>query len=116
MSNFRLSALFFVMPHPIVGDTEEYTVFNLGEYTTHSCQNNFLGQFPSLQKENSRTWEWPHVLAGKIPVECQEKFLLQKSGLALEWAAQAGGGVTVPGGILEMLGCCTKIHAFVGKY
>jgi len=35
------------------------------------------------------------------------KFLLRKSGEALEWAAQGGGGVTVPGGVQEACTCGT---------
>jgi len=33
-----------------------------------------------------------------------ETFLLRRSGEVLEWAAQGGGGVTVPGGFQEERG------------
>ena len=33
----------------------------------------------------------------------------------LEWAAQGGGGVTVPGGVQETLRCCTKGRGLVGN-
>ena len=32
----------------------------------------------------------------------------------LEQAAQEGGGVTAPGGVQEMFGCCTEGHGLVG--
>ena len=47
--------------------------------------------------------------------ECQEQFLLQKSGQALGRAAQGGGGVTVPGGVQEAFRCCTEGHGLVGN-
>ena len=31
----------------------------------------------------------------------------------LEWAAQGGGGVTIPGGVQEMCRCGTKQHDLV---
>ena len=34
----------------------------------------------------------------------KEKLLLSESGRALEWPAQGGGGVTVPGGVQEASG------------
>jgi len=40
--------------------------------------------------------------------------VLQQSGNALEWAAQGGGGVTVPGGVQEMWRCSTEEHGLVG--
>jgi len=42
--------------------------------------------------------------AGFIQAGCQEILLFQKSGQALEWAAQGGGGVTNPGGVQGMFG------------
>jgi len=33
----------------------------------------------------------------------------------LQQAAQGGGGVTVPGGVQEMLRCCTEGHGLVGS-
>ena len=35
---------------------------------------------------------------------------------AVEWAAQGGSWITVPGGDQEMFRCCTKGHGLVGKY
>ena len=35
---------------------------------------------------------------------------------ALEWPAQGGGGVTIPGGVQETFRCCTEGHGLVGKY
>ena len=37
------------------------------------------------------------------------------SGQALEWAAQEGSRVTVPGGIQETRRCLTKGHGSVGN-
>jgi len=31
----------------------------------------------------------------------------------LEWAAEGGGGVTVPGGVQETFRCCTEGHGLV---
>ena len=33
----------------------------------------------------------------------------------LEQAAQRGGGVTIPGGVQEMCGCCTGGYGLVGS-
>ena len=33
----------------------------------------------------------------------------------LEWAAQGGDGVTVPGGVQEVFRCCTEGHGLVGN-
>ena len=38
------------------------------------------------------------------------------SGQALEWAAQAGGGVTVHESLQEMFRCGTMGHGLVRKY
>ena len=38
-------------------------------------------------------------MSGEVQVGYQEKFLLRKSGNALEQAAQGSGGVTIPGGV-----------------
>ena len=48
-------------------------------------------------------------MPGEIQVGCQE-ILLRKSGQALEWTAQGGGGVTNPGGVQGMFGCCVEGH------
>ena len=45
-----------------------------------------------------------------VQVGYEEKFLLRRSGEALERAAQGGGGVTVPDGIQEMCSCSTDGH------
>jgi len=42
---------------------------------------------------------------GEIEVGCSEILLVQKTGQALEWAAQGGGAITIPGGVQEMFGC-----------
>ena len=39
--------------------------------------------------------------------------LLWKSGQALEWAAQRGGGVTDPGGVQRRFGHCVEGHGLV---
>ena len=52
----------------------------------------------------------------EIQVGHWEKFLLQKSGQALEWATQGSGGVAIPEGVHEMFRCCTEGQGFVGKY
>ena len=54
-------------------------------------------------------------MLGKVRAGYQEKFLLQKSGQALERTALGGGGVTVPGGVQEMFKCCTEGHGLVGN-
>ena len=33
----------------------------------------------------------------------------------LEWAAQEGGGVNIPGSVQERFRCCTKGHDLVGN-
>ena len=38
----------------------------------------------------------------------------QTLGQALAWAAQADGGVTVPGGVQEMFRCCSEGRGLVG--
>ena len=37
------------------------------------------------------------------------------SGQVLEWAAQGGGRVTVPGGVQEVFRFCTEEHGSVGN-
>jgi len=49
--------------------------------------------------------ELPQVVPGEIFTEDQEKFIHVKSGQALEWAAQGGGEVPIPGGVYETCGC-----------
>ena len=44
----------------------------------------------------------------KIKDQCQS--------VMLEWAAQGGGRITVPGGVQETFRCCTKEHRLLGKY
>jgi len=34
----------------------------------------------------------------------------------LEWVAQGGGRITVPGGAQETFRCCTMEHRLEGKY
>ena len=46
-------------------------------------------------------------MPGEIQVGCQE-ILLRKSGQALEWTAQGGGGVTNPGGVQGMFRLCVE--------
>ena len=45
---------------------------------------------------------------------CWEIFLLWESGQVVKWAAQGGGGVTVPGGVQEPFKC-TEGHGIVGN-
>jgi len=52
---------------------------------------------------------------GRFRLENRKKFLLQKSGQALEWAAQEGGGVTIPGGVQETFRHYTEEHGLVGN-
>jgi len=33
----------------------------------------------------------------------------------LKWAAQGGGGVTIPGGVQEMFRCCAKGRSIMGN-
>ena len=33
----------------------------------------------------------------------------------LEWAAQEGGGATIPGDVEETFRCCTEGHSLVGN-
>ena len=54
-------------------------------------------------------------MPGEIQVGHLRKVLLQKSGQALEWAAQGGAGVTIPSGVQEKFRCCTKGHGSVGN-
>ena len=50
----------------------------------------------------------------EVQVGYQEK-LLQKSGQALEQAAQVGGGITVPGGIQEKNRFVMQGHGLVSN-
>ena len=50
---------------------------------------------------------------GEVQVGRYEILLLRKSGQALEWAAQRGGGVTEPGGVQRAFGCCVEGHGLV---
>jgi len=43
------------------------------------------------------------------------KKLLSERELALEWAAQGGGGVTIPAGVQKMFRCCIEGHDFLGN-
>jgi len=52
--------------------------------------------------------------AGEIQFGYQEKFHLRKSGETLAWAAQGGGGVTVPGGFQELWRCDTEGYVRMG--
>ena len=56
------------------------------------------------------------VVTGKAQVGYQEKNFLRKGGQVLEWAAQGGGGVTVPGGVRETFRCCTEGGGLVEKW
>lgn len=40
---------------------------------------------------------------------------LQERGQTLEWLAQGGVKVTIPGGVQEEFICCTEGHALVGN-
>ena len=44
-----------------------------------------------------------------------KKFLLQKRGQVLEWAAQGGGGATAQRSVQEMFRCCTEGCGVVGN-
>jgi len=50
---------------------------------------------------------------GLLRLDIRKNFF---SGNAMEWAAQGGGGVTIPGGVHETFRCSTKKHGLVGKY
>ena len=54
--------------------------------------------------------EWPQVVPGQVQVGYQEKVLLQKSSQVLEWAAQGGSGIIIPGGVQEQWRCDTEEH------
>ena len=47
---------------------------------------------------------------GRFRLDIRKKFILRKSGEALEEAAQGGGGVTDPGGVQRAFGCCVEGH------
>ena len=57
----------------------------------------------------------PEVSPGEVQVGYHGKFILQKSGNALEQASQGGDGVTIPGGVQEMCRCGTKGHGLVHR-
>ena len=63
-----------------------------------------MGQTAQLQGEK------PH----QFRMDIRKKFILRKSGDALEQAAQGGVGVTVPGGVQGMQGCSTEGRDLVG--
>ena len=66
------------------------------------CSSNFFS-VPSLILQSASTFQ----------VGYWEKFILPKSGQALEWAAQGDGGVTIPGGVQETFRC-SEGHGLVG--
>lgn len=49
----------------------------------------------------------------KVQIRQQEELHHRMSGWALEWAAQGGAGVPVPGGTQEQCGCGTNTHGLV---
>jgi len=51
---------------------------------------------------------------GRFRLDIRKKFILKKSGEALEQVAQGGGGGTIPGGAQEMQRCGTERHGLVG--
>lgn len=51
----------------------------------------------------------------EIQVGCYEKLVLCENDQVLEWAAHAGGGITVPGGVQEMFSYFTEGHDLVGN-
>ena len=46
-----------------------------------------------------RQQTWPQVAPEEVWIRHKEKLLLSESGQALEWPAQRGGGVAVPGSV-----------------
>jgi len=56
----------------------------------------------------------PHYQKETEALDCvQEKILHRRSGDALAWAAQGGGGVTIPGGLQEKGRCGTEGHGLL---
>ena len=52
---------------------------------------------------------------GKFRLDVRKYYFSKKSGQELEWAAQGGGRVTIPGGVQETYRCCTEGHGLVGN-
>ena len=52
---------------------------------------------------------------GRFRLDTRKNFILRKSDMAQEGAAQGGGGVTDPKSLQEMFRCCTKGHGLVGN-
>ena len=63
--------------------------------------------------------EWPRVVPGVVHIGSDwilGKYSSLKEWSRPEWAAQGGGGITVPRGIQETLRCCTEGDSLAGKH
>ena len=65
-----------------------------------ACSPAYLGFIP--------TWRWKSKLS-----KLSSEEWIGKTGQALEWAAQGGGGVTNPGGVQGRFGHCVEGHGLV---
>jgi len=54
-----------------------------------------------------------HKLGVLVDIRHKEKLFLSESGQALQWPAQGGGGVTIPGGVQEVSGWGAKRYSLV---
>ena len=63
-----------------------------------------MRRFWSLPGKKQDLRKWPQVVSEEIYIRHKEKPFLSESDQALEWPAQGGGGVAVPGSIQEASG------------
>ena len=47
---------------------------------------------------------------GRFRLDVRKYYFSERVGQALKWAAQRGGGVTEPGGVQRVFGCCVEGH------
>ena len=59
---------------------------------------------PLLPGNKQDPRKWPQVVPEEIEIRHKEKLFLSGSGQALEWPAQGGGGVPIPGSVQEVSG------------
>ena len=65
-----------------------------------SCSTLAMLSPPSDWTHSASVYQFPGI----------KLYIIGKSGQALEWAAQGGGGVTDPGGVRGTFECCIEGH------
>ena len=69
--------------------------------------------WPLLPSNKQDPRKWLQVVPEEIYIVDKEKLFLSGSDQALEWPAQEGGGVTVPGSVQEVSRRATTRHGLV---